>query len=147
MRTLGYHGLRSFQGEPERSAIQCHDRGSAEFISHTGLPMAAARCTTAVSTEMTRSRLATSAAVSSEDGLSGRTSSTYEPLFCCRSGPICNEMRLGIFDSSSSEQLMFSNGLRSSKCIDLRLPYFAIHNPSRMPDDQHRPILRPDGNF
>ena len=75
---------RGCLADPSASASMNSKRSS----SQTGLPSAAARCATAVSTEITRSRLATSAAVSAKSSISfmksvsGKPAGAAGPPFC-----------------------------------------------------------------
>ena len=80
-RSVGYHGL-SLRPSNQRQ------HGSKRSSSQTDLPSAPARWATAVSTEMTRSRLAISAAVSAKSPISPITSvspnsaGAVGPSFC-----------------------------------------------------------------
>src|SRR5436853_178155 len=101
-------------------------------MSHTDFPMAPAKWATEVSTAITKSKLAISAAVSSHVGFLGRISN-ITPLFSALSGPTCRETKR---QSHSKIGFMFSNRM------DFLRPYSAIHTPSfLMPEDQHRPTF------
>ena len=87
---VGYQGLSDL--------FSCHRQSVSTRLSiHTGLPMAPAKCATPVSTVITRSRPATSAAVSVQ---SRRRFETSWTLFfgsrrsCVAGGPSCNETKL-----------------------------------------------------
>jgi hypothetical protein len=77
MRMAGYQGV----------VLPCRGQrqhGSQRHISHTGRPIAPARCATEVSTEMTRSSAATIAAVSAKSATSpiGSNSPAARAPFC-----------------------------------------------------------------
>src|SRR6266567_5653011 len=84
MRMVGY------QGELSRSSIHRHSV-SNRFSNQIGLPIAPARCATAVSTLMTRSRLATNAAVPAKSLSCDEKSCTTMPgggdVACVLDGP------------------------------------------------------------
>ena len=136
-RAVGYHGVRS-DASIQRQSERCGSR------IQVGLPIAPARCAMQVSVVITKSSVATSAAVSarSRSPLDPSRTHTSSGMLanCSAASPFCNEIQFASTARSSGTSV-FNRIDRAASALYFGFP--AHEMPTRNPG---RPSARTEGN-